>query len=378
MERREERAGGSANSTHVTLVSGTSRFSESAKNNMDPIRIGIIGLGGICRARHLPGLRRIDGVEIRAVSNRTPESNRRAAEEFDIPVTCEFWEDLVVREDLDAILVGTWPYLHHPVATAALKAGKHVFCQARMAMNFQEAKEMNNRWRDTDCVAMLCPVPFGLSVDATVARLMAEDAIGELRLVTVRSMSSAYLSPDAPMDWRKDHRLSGRNMLTLGMYVEVIHRWFGGTQFVRAESETFVDTRVDEDGERVEVKIPDQVLFTATMEKKFLVQYTFSAVSPQPCEEIIVFGTRGTLRYDVMGDTLYMRPLDGQEEVAPIREEDAYDVSQWRVEQDFIDAIREGKDYHPNFEDGMRYMQVIDAVYISSQYDRRVDVDDIR
>jgi predicted dehydrogenase len=51
----------------------------------DAIRVGIIGAGGIVGSTHIPGLRRMPGVEIVAVANRSLESSRRAAEESDIP-----------------------------------------------------------------------------------------------------------------------------------------------------------------------------------------------------------------------------------------------------------------------------------------------------
>ncbi|HNT89427.1 MAG TPA: Gfo/Idh/MocA family oxidoreductase, partial [Candidatus Hydrogenedentes bacterium] len=125
---------------------------------MQQIRIGIVGLGGICRTRHVPGLRKIDGVEIVVVANRSRESGERAAREFDIPEVAESWRDVVAREDIDAVLIGTWPYMHREVSIAALNAGKHVFCQARMAMDYAEAREMRDAARRSSRVAMLCPV----------------------------------------------------------------------------------------------------------------------------------------------------------------------------------------------------------------------------
>ncbi len=100
---------------------------------MNTIRVGFVGLGGICRSRHVPGLRRLDGVDIVAVANRTRESSERAAAQFGIPEVCDSWQQIVERDDIDAVFIGTWPYLHKDVSIAALNSGKHVFCQARMA-----------------------------------------------------------------------------------------------------------------------------------------------------------------------------------------------------------------------------------------------------
>ena len=52
------------------------------------------------------------------------------------------WEELLEDESLDAVCIGTWPYMHRTLTTAALAAGKHVLCEARMAMSASEAHEM--------------------------------------------------------------------------------------------------------------------------------------------------------------------------------------------------------------------------------------------
>lgn len=340
---------------------------------MKTLRIGFVGLGGICRTRHVPGLKRIPGVDIVCVANRTRESGERAAHEFGIPDVCDRWEDVVARKDIDAVFIGTWPYLHRDVSVAALRAGKHVFCQARMAMNYAEALEMYQTAKDTGLVAMLCPVPIGLAVDATIARLLRENRLGDLRLVRVQSFSDVYADPAAPLNWRKDHRLSGLNMLTLGMYVEVIHRWFGWTGSVTAHTDIFVPEREDPSGAVVTVEIPDQILFHAAMDAGFPVQYVFSAVVHHGEDRVEVFGSKATLHYDVDADVLRMaragEPTMSEVAIAP---EDRYDLANWRVEQDFIEAIREGKEYHPSFEDGLRYMQVVQAVYDSAREGRTI------
>ena len=108
----------------------------------DKIRVGIIGAGGIVGSVHIPGLRRMPGVEIVAVANRSLESSRRAADEFDIPRAYADWEQLLGDKGIDAVLIGTWPYMHRDITLAALDSGRHVLCQARMANNTAEAREM--------------------------------------------------------------------------------------------------------------------------------------------------------------------------------------------------------------------------------------------
>jgi predicted dehydrogenase len=342
---------------------------------MKKLRIGFIGLGGICRDRHVPGLKKIDGVEIVAVANRSRESSQRAADEFGIPAVCDSWEELVARDDLDAVFIGTWPYTHKEMSIAALESGKHVFCQARMAMNRAEAQAMYDVAQRSGLVAMLCPVPFGLSIDKTIAKRLEREDIGQVTLVRASSMTGMFTDPDAPMTWRKDHRLSGLNMHTLGMYVEVVHRWFGWTGSVSAQSKVFAPKRKDETGASVNVEIPDQFLLQTETQSGVPVQYTISTVAHHAKDAVWIHGTRGTFYYDVFADELSFAAAG--ESLAPVTVDsgDAYDVANWRVERDFVDAIRDGADYHPNFDDGLQYMKVIQAAYDSAASGRVIGLD---
>lgn len=343
---------------------------------MQSLRIGVIGLGGICRTRHMPGLKRIDGVELAVVVNRTLESGEKAAREFDIPEVADSWKEIVDRSDIDAVVIGTWPYMHHPISVAALQAGKHVFCQARMAMNFKEAREMYHAAQLSNRVAMLCPVPFGLKYDTTIMRLIRGGELGDVRLATVRAFSETFADAGAPMSWRKDHRLSGLNALTLGMYIEVMHRWFGWTRSIAATTRIFTSQRIDATGQFKAVRIPDQFIILSGMAGGLQVQYTFSGAVRGGRDAIEIYGSKASLHYDVNADVLtWMRDGKPGEEVTVLPEE-TYDVANWRVERDFIDAIREGKEYHPNFEDGVRYMQVIQAVYDSAAQQRFVTIEE--
>ena len=341
---------------------------------MEEIRIGIVGLGGICRARHVPGFQKIEGVRLCAVANRSRASSETAAREAGIPEVCDSWQQLVAREDINTVLVGTWPYMHCEVSVAALEAGKHVFCQARMARDRAEAKVMAAAARKSDRIAGLCPVPFGLSIDRLVARLLRENVLGSLRYVRVSSLSNAWVNPESPVSWRKDKNLSGLNVQTLGMFIEVIHRWFGWTRRVSADTFLYTTERPDGQGNRIKVEIPDQVIANTVVGDDLPVHYVISGVSAFTGDSIEIYGEKGALQYDVGQDILYRR-VDGRLERLEPAEDERYDVADWRVEQEFVDAIRLGTPYHPDFEDGLRYMEVIQAMHDSAASGKSVSLD---
>src|SRR5262245_51676591 len=148
------------------------------------LRIGLIGAGANTRLRHVPGLRALPDVEIVAVVNRRPESTAAAAREFAISRTFERWQELVADPDIDAVVIGTWPYLHCPITLAALEAGKHVLTEARMAMNAAEAHRMlAAARRHPKLVAQVVPSPFGFKGHAVMRELIDGGVLGELREV---------------------------------------------------------------------------------------------------------------------------------------------------------------------------------------------------
>src|SRR5947209_5295067 len=235
---------------------------------MSRLRIGLIGAGGNTRARHIPGLRALPDVEIMAVCNRRPESTAAAAREFGIPRTFDRWQDLVADPDIDAVVIGAWPYLHCPVTLAALAAGKHVLTEARMACNAAEARLMlAASRRHPNLVAQIVPSPYGLKGDAVMRDLLASGWLGELREVRVQSFTGALADPAAPLSWRQDAVLSGVNMLTLGILHETLMRWAPRPVRVLAQAHAFIPTRVDPDsGVRRAVETPDSVQVLAVLE----------------------------------------------------------------------------------------------------------------
>ena len=231
----------------------------------EPVRVGIIGAGANTRGKHIPGLQAIEGVEVISVCNRSPASSARAAQEFGIPQTYDNWNELVAAPDTNAIVIGTWPYLHCQATLAALAAGKHVLCEARMAMNAAEAWEMHAAAQaNPHLVVQIVPSPMTLRVDATLQRLLAEGYVGEVLAIEVR-VGGDFLDPAAPLHWRQNFDLSGFNIMSMGIWYEAVLRWVGEATRVQALGKIFARTRQDEDGAAHAVRVPEHVDVTADM-----------------------------------------------------------------------------------------------------------------
>lgn len=335
---------------------------------LSPIRIGIIGAGANTRKMHLPLLQKIEGVTVTEVANRTRSSSERVAAEFNIPRVREHWRDIIDSKEVDAVVIGTWPYLHAEATCAALEAGKHVLCEARMAMNAAEARKMlAASRRHPRLTAQLVPSPFTLRVDRTVQRILGEGGLGALRHFSFQFCGPPPMPPRGPLHWRRDHRLSGMNTLVLGIAYESLLRWLGPAEQVRALARVFQREAVDPDtGQPVEVEVPDYLTVQIEMPGSLLGTFTmFESGAPGPPNRYQLFGDRAMLEVDFQPGGGARLGRAGEKTLHPV-DIPPEEAGGWRVEEEFINAIR-GKEtvtYTP-FETGVDYMVFTEAVYRS-------------
>lgn len=324
------------------------------------IRVGIIGAGRNTKSRHIPGLQAIEDVEIIGVCNRSQASSQRVADEFSIPKIYDNWQNAIGDNETNAIVIGTWPYLHCRATVAALMANKHVMCEARMAMNAREAHIMRMMARQkSKLVAQIVPSPMTLRVDNTIKRLIAEGYIGDVLAVEVRAGGS-FLDSDAPLQWRQNYDLSGMNIMSMGIWYEALMRWVGEATRVLAMGKTFIKMRPDENGTMRAVRIPEHIDVVGELACGAQLHMQISSVTGHAgAPEVFVFGSQGTLRFS--GNRLY-----GGEKVDENMKEIEIPTDEeggWRVEEEFVNAIRGDEEItHTDFDTGVKYMEFTEAV----------------
>ncbi len=343
-----------------------------SRTNNHKLRMGIIGAGGIVRRRHLPALKRHPEVEIIAVSNSSYESAEKFCQE-NLPqaTPMQNWADLLALDDLDIIWIGTPPYMHSAVTISALEAGKHVFCQARMSMDLAEAEEMfAASKRYPELVTMLCPPPYGLRGDLFVKKLLGENYLGKPHHVHLQSLNGNFLDSEAPAHWRQRIEISGLNVMTLGIYVEVLQRWLGEITGVFARGKVLQPVR-----QGYEVVIPDVLTVLCRFANGAEGVLEFSGVDAGASgDRLEVYGDGGTFTYDFGSDVIQTGQAgDTSLKTAEISPDL---VGEWRVEEDFLAAVKsKGRIRpHPDFADGVSYMRVVQAVADSRARNEWVEI----
>jgi predicted dehydrogenase len=333
-----------------------------------PLRIGIIGAGGIVKHRHLPALLAMPEVTIVAVANSSLASAQAfVTQHLPQARAVERWEDVASAEDVDVIWIGATPQLHADATRMALAHGKHVFCQARMARDLSEAGPMwEASLRYPELVTALCPPPHGMAGDAVMRELLADRAVGDIHQVVLRSFNDGWLDGAKPAHWRQLVDVSGLQVLTMGIYVEVLHRWLGDITHVQADSGVMHAKRGAH-----EIDVPDylHVLCQFRSGASGVLMFSGTAAHAQS-DEVAIYGTEGVLTYDFAKDVIHLGKVGEAMVEVPIPDAQR---KTWTVERDFIQAVLDPDAARPkpDFIEGMRYMRVVQSIAIAEDTGER-------
>ena len=198
--------------------------------------------------------------------------------------------------------------------------------------------------------------------------MIADGFLGELREIAVLGTNAALCDANAPLHWRQDAELSGLNMLALGILHEPLMRWVADPISVMAQTQIFTSQRRDELGKLRDVRTPDSAHVLTELPCGARGVYHLSGVMRfGPEMQIHLYGSEGTLKYEFAP---HDRLLGGQRGDEGLREIEVPPelAGGWRVERDFVDAIRGGKPIEfTDFATGVRYMEFTEAVARSSE-----------
>ena len=106
------------------------------------LRVGVIGCGDIAITAHFPALARCRSIQIAAISTRQKERREMLQKQYDVPFATPDYQELLARDDVDAVIICTPPWVTPKITIEALEKGKDVLCEKPVAMTIEEAEEM--------------------------------------------------------------------------------------------------------------------------------------------------------------------------------------------------------------------------------------------
>src|SRR5713101_2610669 len=231
---------------------------------LSKLGVGIIGVSptrGWAAAAHVPALRALPNYEIRALSAQNAESARAAGEAFGVSKVFSDHEQLVTQPDIDVIAVTVKVPYHRELVSAALAAGKAVYCEWPLGRDLDDARAMAALAAEHRVRTVVGLQARQAPAIEFVQQLLSDGYVGEVLSTTMVGLSvvgGALVQPNAYMLDKKN----GANLLTVafGHSLDTLNYVLGEFADLSAVS----DIRrplitLEGTGEKIVKTAPDQV-----------------------------------------------------------------------------------------------------------------------
>ena len=340
-----------------------------------PIGFGLIGAGAIS-TQHLEALAATAGARIAGIASASSDKARAAADRWGVPWTTSI-DELLARDDVDAVSIATPSGLHPAQALAALRRGKHVLVEKPIALSNADAREVRDEARRRGLVAGTVSQRRFEPVVRAVRDAVAEGAIGRVALIVAEGF---YFRPQSYYDsaaWRGTIELDGGVLMNQAIHTIDLLRWIGGpVARVMGNVATIAHRMEAEDTATVSLRFASGALGA--------ILATTCAETERPTE-LRLHGDRGHIR--LLGEDVAEWEVPGRERpIADARagaEGVAAATATWgtnaigyvRQYADFVAAIRDGRAPAVTAEDGAAAVEIVLAAYESSRTGRAVDIE---
>jgi predicted dehydrogenase len=318
------------------------------------------------------------------------------------------WKRVMERNDVDIVDICVPQYLHFEIAKAAVQAGKHVFLEKPMVMNVQEAQELYELVKSSKVTHYInhnyrrCP-----------AVRLAKKMIDQGKIGTIFHWRGAYLQdwivdPDFPLTWHLRKETAGMGPQgDLNSHSVDLARYLIGditkvscmtSQIIEERplpdetvSGTFSGTAADGRGK---VTVEDAAFMIVRFENGALGSFDTSRFAPgrKNYNYFEIYGSKGSLIFNLerMNELQYLNREDpdyqqGFKTILATEGVHDYVANWWppghvigyehefvHAVVDFMDAVNTGEEIRPNFYDGLKELQILEAGLESAQSGKEV------
>jgi len=185
-----------------------------------PLRWGVLGVANIAVRAVIPPLQRARNGRVVAIASRTAEKAREAAQRLNIPRAHASYEALLADPDVQAVYIPLPNSMHREWTIRCAEAGKHVLCEKPLSLTAAECQEMIAACRRHGVILMEAFMYRFHPRTERVARLVADGAIGDVRLVR----ASFTFRLQSPENIRLQPDLGGGALYDVGCYGVSISR----------------------------------------------------------------------------------------------------------------------------------------------------------
>ena len=389
------------------------------------LRVGMVGYGFMGKAhsnawRQAPFFFPLKArIEMHTLCGRNPAGVQAARARLGWQFASTDWRELVDSPLIDVIDISTHNDSHAEIAIAAARAGKQVLCEKPLALNVKQAQAMLAAAEKAKVVHMVCHNYRRIPAVAQAKKLIADNALGQIRHFHARYAQDWLVDPEAPMRWKLDKSICGSGAHgDIGVHLIDLARYLVGEfQEVCGMMRTFVKERPlpadssappekaapkpksakvkasKKSPEPVappprplgKVTVDDASSFIGSFENGAVASIEATRYAPGRRNQMAfeVNGSKGSIYFDCEDmnrlqyyDTSSLPDRQGFRDILVLQPgAHPYASNWWRAGHllgyehtfihtiaDFVNACIEQRPVHPTFEDGVRNQRVLEAV----------------
>jgi predicted dehydrogenase len=371
---------------------------------MDKVRVGMVGYKFMGKA-HSNAYRALPMFfpnsikpEMTAICGRDPEGLEQARAQFGWESSETDWKELVKRDDIDLIDINAPSDAHKAIALAAAAAGKHLFCEKPLALTLEDSREMLEAAEKAGVKHM---VGFNYRFAPAIQlakKLVSDGRIGEIYHFRAVFLQDWIIDPSFPLVWRLQKEIAGSGSHgDLGAHLIDMARFLVGEfNEVIGMNETFIKERPiasamtglsakgSGDGPRGQVTVDDATLFMTRFANGALGSFeaTRFAAGHRCTNAFEINGSKGSIKFDFERmNELQVYFADDAEDVQGFRRVLATDPAHAYMDawwpaghtigyehtfthevHELMQAFAEDRQPVPNFVDGVKCQEVLEAV----------------
>ncbi len=358
----------------------------TSEQSVKPLRVGVIGLG-FGGETHIKSYKQLPNVEVVALAGLEEERLRSLGATYAIPHLYRYYEDILERDDLDAISVGVPNYLHAPIAVAALERGMHVLCEKPLARSGAEAEAMVAAATKANRVLQVVFNHRMRGDVQTLKQYIDEGKLGHIYYAKASWMRRRGI-PGSGTWFVSKEMAGGGPLIDLGVHVlDIALHLLGEPEVVTVSAATYnelgrqgrgVDKRAKKSGSGSAYEVEDlATAFLRLANGATLLLETSWATHSSASDDfgVTLYGTEGGAEIKVKNynweDTLriFTDVADVPAEITPHLSRGEGHLA---VVRNFVAAIAEGNWSAHNGHEGLRRTRVIDACYSAALHGREV------
>jgi len=332
---------------------------------MEKVKLGIIGLGSIAQLVHLPILSKLENAELAALCEINKNRLKTIGEKYPSAKKYQDYKEMTENENLDAVIIATPTSTHTEIALHCLKSNINVLIEKPIAINYEEAKEINNAAKKHKKIAMV-GMNLRFRPDAMLMKsIINSGELGELFYIKcswLRKKSSAQ-------KWFVNKKQSGGGVvIDLGIVLLDLALWmFNNNKIESVSVQTFNHALKD---------IEESAIGLIRFENEQVIAFEVSweLYSETDSFSMVVHGTKGTAHLNPL--RVYKRIESTHIDYTPSKTNisNMFRKSYENELKHFIAAVRENISPISSSEESLIRMKMLEAIYKSAKAGKEIKI----